>query len=197
MHRKLLWFGGTLVLCAQLALSRAGEPSVAVADMEQIFKEHRQLKQTVAQLNEQNVKQAEERKQMVADLDRLQRELRQLNADALLATLPEAERLQRAAKAEAKLHEARVAEARVMRFDEATRRQLTTRLQEVRQQYFGEVQTQIRAYAAEKHIALVLDSSSMMTQGGIGGVLHADAQLDITAAIIARVNAAQPAAPQK
>ena len=194
MNRKLLWAGCAALLCATLSASRAGELVVAVADMEQIFKEHLVLKQTIAQLNEQNTKQAEERKLMVADLDQQQRELRQLNTDALVAPLTDAERSQRSAKAEAKLHDVRVTEAKILRLDEANRRQLATRLQELRQHYFTEIQAQIRAYAAEHHLALVLDSSNMAALSGVGGVLHADAQLDITAAIIARVNSQKPAA---
>jgi Skp family chaperone for outer membrane proteins len=168
--------------------SRAAEPTIAVVNMERIFKEHQRLKAVVAQLNEQNAKEAEERKKVVAELEKQQTELRQLNLDAQNPALTEETRKERQAKADAKLREFRILEARIMRGDEATRRQLATRLQDLRKQYFTEVQEQVRTYAAEQHIALVLDSSSLAAQSGVGGVLHAEASLDITAAILARVN---------
>jgi len=194
MKHIMRWFGCAVLLCAQLAIGRAGEPGIAVANMEQIFKEHQQLKQTIAQLNAQNSQQTGERKQMVAELDKLKEELRQLNLEALKTNLTEIERTQRRTQAEEKLHDFRVVEAKILRADEAHRRQLAARLQEIRQQYFTEIQTQVQAYAAERHLALVLDSSPLAAQNGVGGVLHADAQLDITAAIIARVNRAPAAA---
>ena len=203
MKKTVLLCGCALALYAMTAIGYAAEPALAVANMEQIFKEHQQLKQVIAQLNEQNAKFADERKALVGDMEKRQQELRKLNTDALSATLPEAERTQRREQAELKLHDFRVLEAKIMRADEANRRQMTTRLQEVRLKYFNEVQTHIRAYAAEHQLALVLDSSPLAAQGGIGGVLHADSQLDITAAIIARINQPQPAttnaavAPQK
>ncbi len=194
MNQKILWCGCALLLSSVLSPGRAGEPALAVANIEQIFKEHQQLKQIIAQLNEQTARQSAERKRMVDDLDQRKDELRQLNLEALKSTLTETERARRREQAEAKLHDFRVIEARILRADEANRRQLDTRLQEVRQQYFAEVQAQIRAYAAEHHLALVIDSSPLAAQSGVGGVLHADAQLDITAAIIARVNQPPPAA---
>ena len=203
MKHKLLWFGGALLLCAQLSGVRAGAPGIAVANMELIFKEHQQLKQTIAQLNAENSKQTAERKQLVAELDKQKEELRQLNLEALKTNWTEVERAQRRTQAEEKLHDFRVVEARILRADEAHRRQLATRLQEIRLQYFTDIQAQIRTYATEHHLALVLDSSPLAAQNGVGGVLHADAQRDITAAIIARVNRPPaaatnaPAAPPK
>jgi Skp family chaperone for outer membrane proteins len=194
MHQKLLWYGCAWLLCAACAPGRAGEPAIAVANLEQIFKEHQQLKQIIAQLNAQTAQQAAERKRMVDDLDTRQAELRQLNLDALKADLTETERAQRREQAEARLHDFRVIEARILRADEANRRQLATRLQELRQQYFTEIQAQVRAYAAEHHHALVLDSASLAAQTGAGGVLYAGAQIDITGAVIARVNQPRPAA---
>ena len=187
------WLGLAAVL-AGVGGVWAAEPTIAVANMEQIFKEHQRLKVVIAQLNEQNAKEADERKQAVAELEKQQAELRQLNLDAQNPALTEAARKERQTKAETKLRELRVNEARIMRGDEATRRQMASRLQELRKQYFAEVQEQVRAYAAEHHLALVLDSSSLAAQSGVGGVLHADTQLDITAAIIARVNALPPPA---
>lgn len=188
MKQNLRWFGCAVLWCALLSGGRAGATDIAVANMELIFKEHQQLKQTIVQLNTENSKQTEERKQMVAELDKQKEELRQLNLEALKTNLTEAERAQRRTQAEEQLHDFRVLEARILRADEAHRRQLATRLQEIRLQYFSEVQAQIRAYAAEHHLTLVLDSSPLAAQNGVGGVLHADARLDITAAIIARVN---------
>lgn len=180
------WLG---VLVLMMVGAWAAEPTIAVADMEKVFKEHQRLKGIIAQLNEQNAKDAEERKKAVAELEKQQTELRQLNLDAQNPALTEEARKERQTKAEVKLRELRVNEARIMRGDESTRRQLAARLQELRKQYFTEIQEQVRAYAAEQHLALVLDSSSLTAQSGVGGVLHADAKLDITAAIIARVNA--------
>ena len=198
MKKTLLLCGCTLLFCSLVSISRAAEQTIAVANMEKIFQEHQQLKLVIAQLNEQNAKLAEERKTLVADLEQRQQELRKLNTEALNTTLTEAERTQRRDQAEAKLHEFRVIEAKIMRADEANHRQMATRLQEVRRKYFNEVQTHIRAYAAEHHLAFVFDSSSLAMQNGVGGVLHAEPQFDITAAIIARVNQPAPAAaPQK
>ena len=195
------------IACVLLALWLTGagvwavEPTIAVADVEKIFKEHQRLKTIIAQLNEQNAKEAGERKQAVTELEKQQTELRQLNLDVQNPALTEEARKERQAKAEAKLRELRVNEARIMRGDESTRRQLAAHLQELRKQYFIEIQEQIRAYAAEHHLALVLDSSSLAAQSGVGGVLHAAPQLDITTAIIARVNAlpasAATAKPEK
>jgi len=192
--------GGLAVLLAGVGGVVAAEPTVAVANLEQIFKEHQQLKIVIAQINAQTAQETEERKQAVAKLEQMQAELRPLTAAAQNPALTESERTQRSAQAEAKLREARIKEVRIMRGDEATRRQLATRLQDLRKQYFAEIQEQIRAYAAEHHLALVLDSSSLAAQSGVGGVLHADPQLDITAAIITRVNKLPPpaaAVPQK
>jgi Skp family chaperone for outer membrane proteins len=177
------------LLLAVAGSARAAEPSIAVVNMEQVFKEHQRLKAVIAELNEQSAKEAEERKKAVAELEKLQTELRQLQTEAESPMIAEARREERTAKAEAKLRELRVLEARILRGDESTRRQLATRLQELRKQYFAEIQEQVRAYAAEQKLALVLDSSNLTTQSGSSGVLHADAKLDITAAILARVNA--------
>ena len=65
MIKKLLWCGCALLLCSALAPGRASEPTLAVANIEQIFKAHQQLKQIIAQLNEQTARQSAERKRMV------------------------------------------------------------------------------------------------------------------------------------
>ena len=192
MKRKLLWLGCAALLATGYPTLRAGEPNIGVANMELILKEHQRLKTVIAQLNEQNARATEERKQMVVELEQQQTELRKLRIDSQRTDKTEAERSESAAKAEAKLHEARVIEARILRADEANRRQMATQIQQLRQQYFAEIQGEIRAYAAEHHLALVLDSSALAAQNGVGGVLHADAQLDITATIIVRVNNLRP-----
>ncbi len=179
--------------------AQAAEPALAVVNMEHIFKEHTRLKADIAQLNEQNAKEAAERKQAVTELEQLQAGHRQLMVEAESPILTDTARKERQTKADAKLRELRVLEARILRGDESTRRQMLTRIQDLRKKYFAEVQEQVRAYAAEQKLALVLDSSQLAAQSGISGVLHADARLDITAAILARVNArpapAKPASP--
>lgn len=192
MKRELFWLGCAALLATGTPTLHAAEPNIGVANMELILKEHQRLKTVIDQLNEQNTRATEERKQMVNEMEQQQTELRKLRIDSQRSDKTEAERSANAAKAETKLHDVRVIEARILRADEANRRQMATQLQQVRQQYFSEIQGEIRAYASEHHLALVLDSSALATQSGVGGVLHADAQLDITAAIITRVNTLRP-----
>ena len=188
MNKLSRWLGVACLVAG--AGVWAAEQTLAVADVERIFKEHQRLKVVLAQFNEQSAAAAAERKAVMAELEGLQSELRQLNLNAQNVTSSEVERAQAGAQAESKLRELRLLEARLMRGDEASRRLQTTRVQEMRQQYFAEIQAQIRAYAGEHNLALVFDSSSLAAQGGVGGVLHAQPQCDITAAIIARINAA-------
>ena len=95
------------LLLAVVGSARAAEPSIAVVNMEQVFKEHQRLKAVIAELNEQSAKEAEERKKAVAELEKLQTELRQLQAEAENPMITEARREERKAKAEAKLRELR------------------------------------------------------------------------------------------
>ena len=202
MKRKLMWLGCAVWLGVQLTAGRAAELNVAVADRMRILEGYVDLKQELARLNDQAAKQTAQHQQQANRLEAMQQNLRQLTLDAQNVTASASEREQAGSKAESMQAELRTAEAALKRFDEKNVLQMNARMQVMRQKYFTEVQTQIKAYAAEHHLALVLDSSAMGKQSGVGGVLHADAQLDITAAIIARVNAPPaatnaPAGPQK
>ena len=183
-----------LLAWAQLSGVRAGEPAVAVVNMEQIFAEHQQLKQIMAQINAQNAKDAAQGQQMAAALEQQQAELRQANLDAQDTTLTEIERSRRAVRLEDKMRDYRSAENKFKRFDEDHRRQLAKQLQDLRQKYYAAIQAEIAAYATEQHIAFVFDSSNVTGQNSVSGLLHADQRYDITAAISARVNQPHPPA---
>jgi len=194
MKRKLLWVRWAVWLGLQLATGRAAELNVAVADRMRILESYADLKQALGRLNEQEAQQTAQHQQQANRLEALQQAVRQLTLDAQNVVASASEREQAGSKAESMQGELRAAETALKRFDENNRRQITANMQALRQKYFTAVQAQIKAYAAEHHLALILDSSALATQNGVGGVLHADAQLDITAAIIARVNAPAAAA---
>ena len=184
----LLWTG----LCAG---SRAGEANVAVADWLKILSEHQQLNTAMAQLNVDAESRTAVRKKMTDAVDGLKQELERLTTDSKNISLSADERSLAGNRLESVQSELRAAEAALKRYDEESVRQLRQNMQALRDRYLSEVQTAIKTYAAEHHLTLVLDTSSVGKQSGVSGVLFAEPQLDITAAIIERVNKPHPSVP--
>jgi Skp family chaperone for outer membrane proteins len=186
--------GCAMLLWAGLSVSSAGELKVAVADRMQILAGHRQLTQAMQRLNADDAAQKAEYQKATDNLDALRQDFQRLTTESRNVTASDSDRTRAGSAAEIREGEIRLGEAALKKFNEEHRRKMAARLQEMRQKYFAEIQAAVKAYAAEQQLALVLDSSALAAQSGVGGVLHADAQLDITAAIIDRVNQPRPPA---
>jgi hypothetical protein len=103
--------------------------------------------------------------------------------EAQNTALSEEARNEKRNEAEEKLVELREMEGKIRRFEESRRRQLDEQMKRVRDKLVEEIKTTISTYAKTQGYTAVLDSSGE-NLNGVPSVLHFDARLDITTAVV-------------
>lgn len=184
--RNRMWAAALALVLGCVGLARA-EDKIVFVDMDKVFNEFYKTKLADAQLKDQAEEYKTERTKMVDDFKKLQDTFKEVRDEAQNTALSEEARNQKRNEAEEKLVELREMEGKIRRFEESRRRQLDEQMKRVRDKLVEEIKTTISTYAKTQGYTAVLDSSGE-NLNGVPSVLHFDARLDITVAVVDLLN---------
>ncbi len=193
-----MWIGmaaAGLVACVAGALPAVAiEGGIALVDMETLFSKYYKTQLADAQLKDQADDFNTERKDLVAKYEQMQEDFNDLRAEAQNSALSEEVRLEKRDLAEEKLISLKEQEAKIQRMETTRRRQLEEQQMRMRKKIIEEIREEITAYAQERNIPCILDSSGQ-TMNGVELVLFSDGKFDITDDILAILNKGQTTTP--
>lgn len=183
-----------VLLCLPGLPAAAAELKIAVVSMERLFDEYHKTKEANARFKARADEMDIQRRELLANVKNLKKELDARAADARDKSLSDAERNKKQAEAEDKYNQTRQAEEKLLEFDKACKLQVGDQMRQLQQQFLVEIRGVIQAYIKERGITLVLDSSGK-TLNNVEAVLIADKSFDITEPILALINQDAARAP--
>ena len=184
--RKCLVLG---VWIAMLACSPAwaAEQSTVFINLDRAFNEFYKTKLADTQLKEQADEFNGERKTLVSDYEKLQKDFAAIRDEAQNSALSDDVRAEKRNLAEEKLVELRDYESRIRRFDDSRRKQLDDQSRRMRKRIVEEIQQIVKDYAQKQGYLAVIDSSGQ-SLNGVENILYADPKIDITDTILGMLN---------
>lgn len=189
--KKIGWM--VCVVAAMLAtgaLAQERRAAVVVVNMDRAFSEYYKTKQADTQLKAQAKDFDEERKKMLEDLDRTDKEFTTIRDESQNTALSEEVRAAKRTLAEEKLMLKRELEAKIRRFMELRQKQLDDQGRRMRKGIVDEIRGVVKIYARDRGVEIVLDSSGG-SLNGVEIVLYNDSRVDVTDDIIKVLNASQ------
>lgn len=191
--QKILMWALACTMAAGAARAIEGTGKIVFINLDQAFNEYYKTKIADSQLKAQAAEFNEERKAMVTAHEALQKKFNDTREEAQNKALNEEVRAQKASLAEEQLVAIRDSEAKIKRFDELRSKQLEDQSRRMRRGLVGEIREVIKAYAIETGVAAVMDASGL-SLNGIETALYVEPKVDITKAVIERLNKGAPAA---
>lgn len=191
--RKIVW--AALALFAYLAMpvasfAQGARTDIVFINLDSVFTNYTKTKVAEAQLKEQADEIKAERKELIAQLDGLRSQYEALRAQAQSTALNEDARALKRSEAEEKLIELRDMESKVRRLEESAQRKMDDQSKRARKRLVDELNVIINKYAEDKNLTAIIDTSGE-SLNGVPTVVFYKPELDITAEIIALVNAAK------
>ncbi len=180
-----------------LAAARGADaPGVAIVSMERLFDSYHKTQAATARLKARFAPADRERLALLSAARARQEDLDKARAAALDRSLSEPAREEKRRQAEDALLRLQEADAKLRGFDADHADRFGTEMKASREALVGDIRAAIAAYSRERGIRLVLDSSGK-TFNNLEAVVYREAGLDITDAILARLNrdAGRAAAP--
>jgi len=172
---------GTLMFFAKPG--RCAGAEIAVVNMSKVIRALPETKTAESALEEQ-IKQFElEHKEMLAKLEKLNQDFKDVRKDAQNAALSEEERAKRTELAEKKLNEIKEAEYKIQESAVLKQKQVVDQKDRVREQIMTRIREIITGYAVKKGYNLVLDSSAVAINGAQTIVYNRDVP-DITEEVL-------------
>jgi outer membrane protein len=165
----------------------AAEQSVVFVNLDRAFTEFYKTKLADAQLKQQADEFSNERKTLVANYEKIQKELNTIRDEAQNVALSEDVRTEKRNLAEEKLVEIRDMESRIRRFDESRRKQLDDQSRRMRKRIVDEIRQIVLDYAKTQGFQAVIDSSGQ-SLNGVEMILYTDSQIDITDEVLGILN---------
>jgi outer membrane protein len=165
----------------------AAEQSVVFVNLDRAFTEFYKTKLADAQLKQQADEFSNERKTLVANYEKIQKELNTIRDEAQNVALSDDVRTEKRNLAEEKLVEIREVESRIRRFDESRRKQLDDQSRRMRKRIVDEIRQIVLDYAKTQGFQAVIDSSGQ-SLNGVEMILYTDSQIDITDEVLGILN---------
>ena len=182
---------GALVLCWGWFPAFAAEQQIVFIDLDRVFNEFYKTKLADTQLKEQADEFNGERKSLVGDYEKLQKEFEGIRDEAQNTALSDDVRTEKRNLAEEKLVELRDYESRIRRFDDSRRKQLDDQSRRMRKRIVEEIQQTVKTYAQTQGYQAVVDSSGQ-SLNGVALILYTDSKTDITDTILDQLNKGKP-----
>lgn len=184
--RKCVVLGAWIAMLA-CAPVFAAEQSTVFINLDRAFNEFYKTKLADTQLKEQADEFNEERKTLVGDYEKLQKDFAAIRDEAQNSALSDDVRAEKRNLAEEKLVELRDYESRIRRFDDSRRKQLDDQSRRMRKRIVEEIQQIVKDYAQKQGYLSVIDSSGQ-SLNGVEIILYADPKIDITDTILGMLN---------
>ena len=165
----------------------AAEQSVVFINLDRAFNEFYKTKLADAQLKQQADEFNDERKTLVTDYEKLQKDFGVIRDEAQNTALSDDVRTEKRNLAEEKLVEVRDYESRIRRFDESRRKQLDDQSRRMRKRIVEEIQQIVKDYAQTQGYQAVIDSSGQ-SLNGVEIILYTDTKIDITDTVLGLLN---------
>ncbi len=175
------------VLLMSLLPSLAAEQSVVFINLDRAFTEFYKTKLADTQLKEQADEFNGERKALVDEYEKLQKDFGAIRDEAQNTALSDDVRAEKRGLAEEKLVELRDYESRIRRFDDSRRKQLDDQSRRMRKRIVEEIQLVVKEYAQTQGYQSVIDSSGQ-SLNGVEMILYTDPKIDITDTILGMLN---------
>ncbi len=188
-RRSCIGFAGIFIFVMMLAaqLGLCAEERVAVVDMEYLLRQFHKSKSAEVEIERQ-------KKEFVAEIERMQVKLREL--EGLFRAAREATRekgltdsvLQAKLKsAEQTLMDVKESEKRIQLFAQRGKSELLAQSERMRKTLVDQIREAVQTYAKEKGLLVVIDSSGGRQRGG-SAIVYRAASVDISADVIGRLN---------
>ena len=165
----------------------AAEQSVVFINLDRAFNEFYKTKLADTQLKQQADEFNDERKTLVTDYEKIQKEFGVIRDEAQNTALSDDVRTEKRNLAEEKLVELRDYESRIRRFDESRRKQLDDQSRRMRKRIVEEIQQIVKDYAQTQGYQAVIDSSGQ-SLNGVEIILYTDPKIEITETILGILN---------
>ena len=165
----------------------AAEQSVVFINLDRAFNEFYKTKLADTQLKQQADEFNDERKTLVTDYEKIQKEFGVIRDEAQNTALSDDVRTEKRNLAEEKLVEVRDYESRIRRFDESRRKQLDDQSRRMRKRIVEEIQQIVKDYAQTQGYQAVIDSSGQ-SLNGVEIILYTDSKIDITDTVLGFLN---------
>ncbi len=184
--RKCLVLGACIAMLACSSAWAAEQPTVFI-NLDRAFNEFYKTKLADTQLKEQADEFNGERKTLVSDYEKLQKDFAAIRDEAQNSALSDDVRAEKRNLAEEKLVELRDYESRIRRFDDSRRKQLDDQSRRMRKRIVEEIQLIVKDYAQKQGYLAVIDSSGQ-SLNGVEMIVYADPKIDITDTILGMLN---------
>ncbi len=190
MNRMKRWIPVLVVMCLMPVAVRAADQRIVFINLDRAFNEFHKTKMADAQLKEQAEEFNEERRVLIAEFEKIQKDFDALRDESQDVALNEVRRSAKRDEAEDKLIELRDFETRIRRFDEARRKQLDDQSRRMRKRIVDEIMQTAQNLAKVQGYHAVIDSSAQ-SLNGIEIVVYLDSRLDITDSVLDQLNKGQ------
>lgn len=175
------------VLWVGLLPAFAAEQPIVFINLDRAFNEFYKTKLADTQLKQQADEFNGERKTLVDDYEKLQKDFEAIRDEAQNTALSDDVRAEKRNLAEEKLVEVRDYESRIRRFDDSRRKQLDDQSRRMRKRIVEEIQQIVKTYAQTQGYQAVIDSSGQ-SLNGVEMILYTDPKIDITDTILEQLN---------
>jgi outer membrane protein len=170
----------------------AAEPKIATVDLKKVFDDYYKTKLADASIKEEATGLEKDRKALIDEhqkaVDDYKKVLEEANNQAVSAD----EREKRKKEAEGKLIKVNDLRQTIDQFDRTARGNLDEKLRQTRDKILNEIRNVISTKAKGAGFTMVLDSSTADQAGRPPVVLYTNGDNDITAAVLAQLNANAP-----
>lgn len=174
-----------------LALS-AAEPKIATIDLKKVFDDYYKTKLADASIKEEATGLEKDRKALIDEHQKSVDEYKKVLEEANNQAVSSDEREKRKKEAEGKLIKVNDLRQTIDQFDRTARGNLDEKLRQTRDKILNEIRNVISAKAKSAGFTMVLDSSTADQAGRPPVVLFTNGDNDITAAVLAQLNANAP-----
>lgn len=178
-----------LAACVGLAMAwscGAADLKIATVDLDAVFTAHPKTKAAEAELETAENAIKADMKRMVDEAKDLEDEIKVLQAAAKNALLTETAQLAKRNEAEEKVTKLQELQLRIRRTQETKLKQMQEQVMKSRQGIVDEITAAVNAFAEEQGYDLILDSSGM-SMNAVPLMVYVDPELDVTEAVIARL----------
>jgi outer membrane protein len=176
----------TAVLLIATVASASAQTKLATVDMKKLFNDYYKTKLAQTSLEGRKTELRKEIKDMAADLDKAQADYKQLVEQAGDQAISADERAKRQQAVADKAKDINSQQSSLNQFQRQAEAQLGDQSQRMSANLVGEIQKYVADQAKSGGYSVVLNSASVET------VVYANASNDITAAVLAQMNAGAP-----
>lgn len=180
------WMALGAMVLGLTAASGVAEERIAVVKLEVLFKAHPETAAAEGILEKQRASDDAERRDMLAQRDRLRSAFEIAREEAENPALSEEAKLDKVKALEARLKTAQEYELEIREVQAKRQKEFSDQSRRLRERIFASIQGVVAVYAREQGYAMVLNAEDA-GMALMGSVLYHDEKLDITEALRERI----------